>query len=366
VTFRFARALALTWLIFATTPASAAAPDANARRLYLAGQRAYDAGRFDVAIAAFQAAYDIAPADLLVFDLAQAFRKKFLATGERAALDKAIELYRRFLASPATGRERSMAVDALGELLLLAAKSTEAPHAPSEGPRPPKTEIMIVAEAPEAQVSLDDKPASPAPLLEQVAPGEHRAHVTAPGHLPADVRVTAVEGRFVVSEARLQPLPGSIEVAGAHGAQLEFDGHSVGALPLQAIELGTGRHQLSLRMRGYVPWERDIDVGVDQHLKLRAELSQTLQRRSVLWVAVAAAVVGAAAIAGAITWGVSDSEAAALYERKVHGQLLAAEVPDYDHERATRDQARIATSVCIGIGATLSLVSIGLYVFERR
>src|SRR6478735_8235862 len=169
----------LACFVLLTAPARAEAPDANAKRFYLAGQQAYEAGRYEVAIKAFESANAIAPADLLLFDLAQAYRKKHIVLGDRAALEKSIELYRRFLASPATGRERIKAAEALNEALLLAAREgAAAPPGPGASPAAAKTEIMIVTEAVNARVALDDRAASPMPLLETVSPGEHRAHIT--------------------------------------------------------------------------------------------------------------------------------------------------------------------------------------------
>src|SRR5262249_5813663 len=163
------------------------------------------------------------------------YRKKFIATGESATLDRAIDLYRQFLATPTLGRERAAASDAIAELLLLRAKRAPpepAPAADSAAPkeRPSQTELMLVAEAPEP----------PAPLLATVSRGEHRVRATAPGFFAESTRVTAIEGRFVVSELRLKPRPAVLAIAGRPGTALHLDGLAIGAVPLEHVEVAAG------------------------------------------------------------------------------------------------------------------------------
>ena len=364
----------LIWgMLVLSSPAGAqpAAPDATAKRLYAAALQAYDSGRYDVAIKAFEAAYARAPADLLLFDLAQSYRKKYVTQGDAAALTQAIALYRRFLATSATGRERAAAAEALTELLL-AAPST-APTAPSppasrEEPvaAPSKTEIMVVADADNATVALDNRPASPAPLLETVTAGEHHAHVAAPGYRPGDVRVTAVEGRFVVSEARLQPLPGTLALSGRRGSTLQIDGVDAGALPLGEQSLPAGRHRLSLRLRGFQPWEHDVDLERNRRLEVRARPVPTAQRRAVPWLGAAAALLGAATIPAGVVWGLADRDARAIWEQQQGGPITFAERDEYNRDRSRRDQALIATSVTLAVGGALALTSVALYLLDRR
>jgi PEGA domain len=357
----FAALLAMTLL---GTVAGAQVPDATSKRLFAAGIQAFDAGRYDVAIKAFETAYARTPSDLLVYDLAQAYNKKYVVEGDRAALDKAIELFRRFLASPFRGRERAQAGEALNHLLLLAARAPEARPAPVEA-APPKTEILIATDADNAEVALDDRPATPAPLLEVVSPGEHHARVTAPGYKPVELRVLAVEGRFVVSDARLVPLPGGLDVAGRKGAALELDGAAVGTLPLTTLPVEAGSHRIELTLPGFMPWRSQVEVGRGAQVHVRAQLSPTGRRRAVPWLGVAASAVGLAAIASGAVWGVADGEATSILRRQEQGPISRADVDAYDSARATRDRALIGTAVTLAVGAGLTLTSLGLYLFDR-
>jgi tetratricopeptide (TPR) repeat protein len=362
------RCIAAVAVFVAVLPAAAQAPDPTARRLYNAGLQAYDAGRYEVAIRAFETAYARAPADLLVFDLAQAYRKKFNADGDAATLDKAIGLYRKFLASAATGRERTLAGDALGDLIVVAARTGAgvAPPARAAEPVPARTEIMIVSDAQGAEVAFDGRPPSPAPLLDTVTPGEHRGHVTAPGYAAADVHVTAVEGRFVVSEARLTPLPGALQLSGRRGAEVEIDAQPAGVLPLDKVVLPSGTHHVKLTMRGYQSWNADLVVDRGAALALDAKLVPTRQRRAVRWLGAAASLFGAAAIASGAVWVGADQEASSLYQQQMRGQITLAEKHDYDVARARRDDAMVGTSVTLAVGGALAVTSVVLYLFDHR
>jgi PEGA domain len=349
-----------------TAPAHAQAPDATARRLYTAGLQAYDAGRYDVAIKAFEAAYARAPSDLLIFDNAQAHRKKYIAGGEVAALDKAIELYRRFLASPATGRERTMAGDTLAELLLLAARRDQGTHPPVPVEPTAKTEIMIVTDSEGARVALDDGRPTPAPLLETVTPGEHHAHVSAPGYASTDLRITAVAGRFVVSEAHLTPLPSAIELNAPSGVFMRLDSHDEGMVPRGPIPVAAGEHRVQLRRPGYMAWQERVDVARGQSVRLRATLVPTARRRAVRWLGLAAGIIGVAAIASAAVWGRADHDAEMIYDRKLTGQITAADVSEYDHLRDVRAQGLTATGVLLSAGGLLATTTLALFLVDRR
>jgi tetratricopeptide (TPR) repeat protein len=89
------------------------APDAakrKAAKAYVdAGLAAQNARDYETAVTFYAKAYELAPHPLLLFNIAQAYR---LAARE----DRAIEFYRRFLATKPTGREAQDARDLLAEL----------------------------------------------------------------------------------------------------------------------------------------------------------------------------------------------------------------------------------------------------------
>jgi hypothetical protein len=92
--------LIVTVLVLA--PAAAHALDASeagrARDQHRAGQAAYEEGRFREAAAHFSAGYALLPQPAFLFNEAQAWRRDWEATGERAAAQRALVLFRDFLA----------------------------------------------------------------------------------------------------------------------------------------------------------------------------------------------------------------------------------------------------------------------------
>lgn len=125
-----------------TTQAAGAevSPEAEARRLFAEGSEAYNLGKFDVAIARFEAAYELSHATALLYNLGQAYSKRYEVDPDPAHLRKARVLYLNFATiSEAAGedaldaRRRAEAIDAkLAELAAAAPPPAPAP----EGPQP--------------------------------------------------------------------------------------------------------------------------------------------------------------------------------------------------------------------------------------
>src|SRR5262245_49262547 len=79
-------------------PAVAQTPAADAEALYATGVRQYNVGEYDAAIDAFKRAYLISSEPSLLYNIAQAYRKKGPSGCKRA-----LEFYRGYLrARPAT------------------------------------------------------------------------------------------------------------------------------------------------------------------------------------------------------------------------------------------------------------------------
>jgi hypothetical protein len=358
--------LSLLWCSAAT----AAEPNAveDARRLYLAGRQAYEAGRLDVAAASFEAAYRLDPRPALMWNLGQAYRRQFLLQQRVELLRRAVDSYRRYLLDSPTGENRDEADRLLAELSpLLFRLQPDSLGATSTPPstNKAKTELMVVAEAAKASIRLDDNPAGPAPLLAEVRPGDHRAHVEAPGYFPTEMHVVAVADRLVTAEARLLPRPGRIELHGPAGARLFVDQQARGRLPQAAFELPAGEHALALVARGRAPWVAPLAVARGATLELSATLVPSAQRRAARWVAVSAGVAAALAVAFGGTWLEAQVAASRLNDKRVSSQLTSDELAAYDSDKTRRDQFRIATAAAISLTGALALVAAGLYYLDN-
>ena len=97
---RLAILLLLVVAVLATAASHAQQPPppskaalAEARKLFRAGARAYDAGRFDVAVQAFDQAYELAPKVAIRFSTAQALRRLYAVDANQEHLVKALRYF---------------------------------------------------------------------------------------------------------------------------------------------------------------------------------------------------------------------------------------------------------------------------------
>ncbi len=165
----------LLFVIAATAPALAASADdeARARVFSSTGVRQYNEGRYDEAIASFEAAYKIVPLPLLVFDIAQAYRLK----GD-AYCAEALDRYRAFLRA-ASPRDPNRA---LAEDFVVQTSACVRSRAASGAPHEPAS--------PETPASTTAQPTEPAPMLTRRASDDQPR-----GRLA--LRITGISGLVV-------------------------------------------------------------------------------------------------------------------------------------------------------------------------
>lgn len=120
---------------------AAGADEAEAQRLFEEGSKAYNLGKFDVAIEQFEAAYELSHADALLYNLGQAYSKRYEVEADPAHLRKARVLFLNFAkireaagSDARDARERIAAIDAqLAEL----GKGEAQPEGPAPAPESP-------------------------------------------------------------------------------------------------------------------------------------------------------------------------------------------------------------------------------------
>ena len=339
-------------------------PVEDARRLYLAGRQAYEAGRLDVAAASFEAAYGQEPRPALLWNLGQTYRRLFIVHQELEQLRRAVDAYRNYLIGSPTGENRDEATRLLAELtpLLLRLDPGSVGSAPAPPPATPaKTELMILADASPATVELDGRAATPAPLLAEVSEGEHRARVAGPGYAPVELKVQAVAGRLVTSEARLSPLPALVDVAGPRGAQLLVDQHAAGRLPHAPVPLPEGPHVVTLLANGRVPWTSSLTLARGDHVALQARLRTTSQRRAVPWLLGLATASALLSIPFAAVWGQTEAAADKLETTRLNTSLMLGPWATYESDRIRLQQFRTATIVTLSLTVAFGATTAALF-----
>jgi serine/threonine protein kinase len=97
-------------------PASIEDPVERARRLYGVGTQSFASGQFDVAIAAFEESFKLAPYTSVKFSLAMSYRAQYFVDKDERKLRRAVELYRLVLAEVPSGELHDRAGQYLEQL----------------------------------------------------------------------------------------------------------------------------------------------------------------------------------------------------------------------------------------------------------
>jgi hypothetical protein len=361
------RALALIVLLVALWPARGGAQPAaevdRAKDSFKAGATAYAAGEYLAAIQAFETAYGLTPLPPIAFSLAQSHRRQYFASRDRAHLDKAITLFRRYVEEVQSGGRRADALDALSQLEPLAAPAppSAAPAGQPGGVRP--TRLLITADAPGAQLSLDGSPPASSPLIREVAAGTHRITASAPGFFPLEREVTAVAGELVPTSLALRERPSKVEVSVPADAELYLDGAfaSRGGDRV-ALTSSSGPHQLVVARTGHRLSAQTIELrpGEDRRVQVTLEPTRTRKVSTALLIGSGVAA-GVAALAGGLAFN-AQSDAQDFLNRRSQANVTAADLAGYDESVTARDRYRTVAGV--GIVAAVALAGTGLLLRE--
>jgi PEGA domain len=334
----------------------------RAKASFKAGANAYGAGDYLAAIQALDAAYELTPLPAIAFSIAQAERKQYASQGGREHLERAVALFRRYLEQAADGPRRADARLALKELEpeLGTAVVREAPAKVQARP----TRLMIVSDTPGARITLDDDGApSGSPLIREVQPGRHHAHVAAKGYVDVERDVTAVAGELLLTEVRLDERSTSLYVWAPLGADIYVDGvYMAQGGPLVTLSLRTGHHQLVVAQQGKRVVRRDVRLARGQTHTEIVRLEPTTQRTLSEYLFIG----GGAALGGGIILSAlavrSQNSAEDFLQRKQYRQVTSPELVSYNASIAGRNRYR--TGAAIGVASSFGFFITGLFLHE--
>jgi hypothetical protein len=225
---------------------------------------------------------------------------------------------------------------------------------------------MIVSEVPGARISLDGGPSAPSPLIREVAPGRHRARITAHGYFEVERDVTAVAGELLLSEVELIERPSMLYVWAPEGADVYVDGVHVGqggqrlSLPLSA-----GRHQLTVSQKGKRLVRREVDVMRGKANSETVWLEPTVQRHlsELLFIAGGAGVgAGVALSAFAVR---SENRAEDFLRLRKRSTRPAAERVAYSASLVERNRYRTAAVISLAGSAGMFITGLFLHEMDR-
>jgi hypothetical protein len=348
-----------------TTPADVE----RAKDSFKAGAAAYAAGEYLAAIQALDAAYALTPLPAIAFSLAQAERRQYFVARRPEHLLRSISLFRRYVEQVQTGGRRADAVEALSQLEPMAAKledqsipQASVPAALAPNPNQ-STRLMVISDTPGARIWIDGVELSASPLVREVAPGEHRVRVTAPGFRENERVVTAVRGEFIPISVPLAELPGTLEFQTPSSAEIYVDGvfaSQGGERVLLAVP--SGSHRVSIVQNGYQLATRRIDVSGGKSDKLNIELEPTAQR-----ITSQVLMIGSVAALGtglAFSWLAVNAENRAqdFLSKQQSENVSNSELVRYSADVTQRDRYRLIAGA--GFASSLGLLVSGLFLHE--
>ncbi|MEM9115232.1 MAG: PEGA domain-containing protein [Myxococcota bacterium] len=342
-------------LIVLVAPAS----EDQARALYQAGTQAYDDGRYEPAIEAFEEVLLLAPRPAAQFSAAQAHRLQYFVDEDIAHLERAVELYRAYLGASPEGRRREHAAKHLANIAPL----LERRRAQIEVGTAPSSRIAVFTEPQGASVTLDGAETLPAPVSFEVEPGVHRLRIEAPNHIPIERVVQAEAGLRTPVTLTLRPRPAELKIEGPGSGRLVVDDEELGVLEAgRTLELPPGPHLVVVEKQGRTPWSERIRVEAAESVELEARLQPTFQRKAAWGLAGTGAAL---ALATAVTTGLAlDAQSTALALDGDSG-FTVDEADRYMDAVARRDDFR-DLSVGLGIGAGVALAgSALLWIFDQ-
>lgn len=342
-------------------------PLAQAKSLFNAGAQAYERAQYVSAIQAFEEAYRLTPRPGILFSIAQAERRQYYIDKNPERVRKAISLYHEYLAAVPEGGRRSDVVQALAELEPIAARL----EAPAAGPAPAApvkkvTGLTISSQVEDAVVSVDGGPPKKVPFIGEVAPGNHRFKVTAPGFIEHEREIAVAEGSVVPIDVELEERPALLVVDTEARAQISVDGRLLGEAPLaRPIELPSGRHLVAVLKSGRKPFSREVELARGERIKVTADLERTTQRYF------SYALVGTG-IAGVLVGGVFGIVALSEQGRaqeirdaaRDQGNVAFGQRQEYLDAVDGRTTWRQAATVAAGIGAALGAGGVLLYLTD--
>lgn len=365
---RYAFPLALILLAAPLARAAEGEDLSRSKAYFKAGAAAYAAGDYHAAIQALDAAYRLTPLPAIAFSLAQAERRQYFVSHERAHLERAIELYKGYLAQVPTGGRRADATDALAQLepLALATASTGATAAPADTGEAAKTRLLVTSEAPHATVALDGAPPVASPLITEVTPGQHTVKVEAHGYFPVERGVVAVSGALVPIEVPLRIRPASVTVAAPPEADLYIDGMLAGKVQkMGRFELAGGTHSFTVAKKGYRLATVRVELEPGETRVVRAELVRTTQRTAAYVMFAGSAVSLASTILfGAMAAG-QQAKASDIHDRQQSGNVTSGDLDEYDEALDRRGQFRTAAIVSGIVSAGTFVTGVFLHEFDH-
>ncbi|MGE0551038.1 MAG: hypothetical protein AB7O24_29915 [Kofleriaceae bacterium] len=371
--------------ILAATAAGYADDRKLAERYFRAGAKAYAAQNFGAAATNFDEAFRAAPLPEIAFSAAQAYRRLYRIEPKPSHVQRAVELYRAYLDQVKTGGRVGDAADNLAEMEAELRRLKASGVAVTGVADVMHTRLGVSVTLADQQVNdtaamreigdatgeltrgltaaIDGKPVQAFSLVD-VDAKEHVISVSADGYFPVEKKAVAVEGQSSFIDVELKPRPANVTVQTDDGARISVDGRAVATAPSAPLELGVGKHLITIVRRGREPFGRELVVARGEAVTVTAPLAKTARRRAVPWVLAGAGALALGAATTGILAGVHDGRAEDLLDEIEAGNAAPSVGDRYDREVDRRDQLVTGTWILGGAAVVTAAVGVLLYAFD--
>ncbi len=217
----------------------------------------------------------------------------------------------------------------------------DAPPPLAEAPKA-TARLMITAPTPGAEVSVDAAPATEAPFIGEISPGNHVIAVTAKGHDRERREIQVFAVGVLALDLPQKERRALLGIDAPAGAEVTVDGRVVGVPPLAApLPLGHGRHFVGVMRNGSAAWTRDVDVERGETTRVTVSLESSGHRK----VALGFLDAGVVGLAGSATLALL-----ALEREGGAREILEARAPTSRARSATPTRTRATTAIATGRG----------------
>lgn len=197
-----------------------------------------------------------------------------------------------------------------------------------------------------ARVSIDNGPATLAPVRRVVKPGRHSVVVTREGYY--DVRRVVVvlpgEQASVFVDLRPEPRYGYLRVkSDVSGASVRVEGEEVGQTPVDRHKLRVGTYRVFVTHKGYQTWEKRISIVSGQVTVVNVQLSAQTSQRQLAWF-IGGGVVTGLLVVGGVTYTIM-----AINIRNAYDDLPTAALRRKGQSHAITADALFAVGLVTGV-----------------
>jgi hypothetical protein len=336
----------------------------QAKRLFKAGARAYQAGRFLVAAQAFEEAHDLAPQPELRFSAAQALRRQYTLAQDPRLLDKALGYYREYIDKVRQGGRVLEATEAVNEIQVLRAgpeaKSGEPAVIAPPAAKPTGT-VVVDSTIDGLSVRVGRRRFRGSPPIFDLPGGVHLVRIEAKGYVSRERRISVVAGGLYPLDGNLDERAAELSIEGLEDAEVLVDGRPEGRLPMvRPIEEQSGKHHVVVGHAGYGVFTAAVTLKRGERRKLEASMRPTAQRVAA-WILFGGAATTLAT--GVVLAGMAfaeQREAQKIDEITESGRALTSDeaVTRNDHLDRRDDFVRIGAGAFAlgGLGAGIGLL----------